>query len=213
MKALKIYESTILADNSEHAAHMIVLPFRSPLGTEWILSELEMSRIVDVKRATNLAPSLAVLFSSGVPSADRRDRLIYTNSFGARDFRVAYTDYDLEFAEIIAFEPVIPFEASPLQLHVLATLVTKASGVAIGAFAGFVAVGPSPFLLVTVPAGMIICGAAKPVAEALESGLRDKLQRFLKRLAVEDESPEVQAEHDDTSNSPRPRRHPLRRNQ
>jgi hypothetical protein len=45
-------------------------------------------------------------------------------------------------------------------------------------------------LLITVPAGMIICGAAKGIADALEDGLRDRLMRFLKGDSEDQKQPE-----------------------
>src|SRR5262245_51923621 len=92
----------------------------------------------------------------------------------------AFAAADMRFAEVIAFDEVVPVEHSPLKAEALATLVTKATGAGLGAFAGFVAFGASPLLLVTVPAGMIICGAAKGVADALESGLRERLMELLR---------------------------------
>jgi len=68
---------------------------------------------------------------------------------------------------------------------VLATLVTRATGAGLGAYIGFVAFGAaSPFLFVTVPSGMIICGAAKGIADALEHGLRDRLTAWIRGRAA-----------------------------
>jgi hypothetical protein len=60
------------------------------------------------------------------------------------------------------------------------------TGAGIGAYVGFVLTGPAPtaLLLISVPAGMIICGAAKGIADALENGLRDRLLRFLRGKAA-----------------------------
>src|SRR5262249_29369501 len=87
---------------------------------------------------------------------------------------------DLRFAEKVSFEPLIPFEGSPLTSESLAKLATTATGAGFGAFVGFVAFGSGPLLLITVPAGMVICGAAKGIAQALEDGLRDRLLRWIK---------------------------------
>jgi hypothetical protein len=59
--------------------------------------------------------------------------------------------------------------------------VVKASGMGIGAYVGFVAAGSGPLLLITVPAGMIICGAAAGIGKAIEDGL---YQRILKMMGV-----------------------------
>jgi hypothetical protein len=180
MKPLKMYESTILTDISSHAAHLVVLPSASVMNSEAIalddlLAELGMRKIAAV-RAANLAQTLAILLSPAAEGDKVESALVLAAS---AQVEAEYARSDLQFAEIVAFDPIVPIEQSMLSAGILANLV-KASGVTIGAFAGFVAVGPSPLLFVTIPAGMIICGAAKPLAEALESGLREKLQDYLK---------------------------------
>jgi hypothetical protein len=75
-------------------------------------------------------------------------------------------------------KPLIPFEQSPLDLTSLTGLLT-ASGVGIGAFVGYVAAGGTPLIIITVPAGMVICGAAAAVAKGLETGLQYRLLKFL----------------------------------
>lgn len=74
-----------------------------------------------------------------------------------------------------AFGRLIPFQESPLDLHSLADLAIKATGVGLGAYVGFVASGGTPLILITVPAGMILCGAAAGFGRALEEGLRTRL--------------------------------------
>ena len=89
------------------------------------------------------------------------------------------SDY-VAFAEYLAFAQLIPFEESPLEGTSLGSIVATGSGGAIGAYVGFaVAGGPTPLLLVTVPAGMIICGAAMGTAEGLQDGLRDRIKRWV----------------------------------
>ena len=110
------------------------------------------------------------------------------------DVGVAIRNQDLSaveafaFAEYLAFSPVIPFEASPLEAASLAGMLTSASGMSAGAAAGFLAAGPTPLALVTVPAGMIIGGAAAGVARALEEGLRSRIMRRLGVGESEDET-------------------------
>jgi hypothetical protein len=87
----------------------------------------------------------------------------------------------ITFAQQISFAQLIPFEESPLDLHSLGSIFSKPTVLGIGALVGFAAVGfaATPLLLVTVPAGIVIVGAAKGVGEALEKGLADRLQRFM----------------------------------
>jgi hypothetical protein len=84
------------------------------------------------------------------------------------------------FAQYLTYAPVVPFESSLLSAKSLADLATAGGGV--GAAAGAYATGDLLLLLV-VPAGIIICGAARGVGEALRIGLRVKL---LNLMGVED---------------------------
>ena len=84
------------------------------------------------------------------------------------------------FAQHVAFDPIIPYEASRLSGRSLAELV-GAGGGASGAI-GYAQTG-DPQLLLVLAAGIILCGAAAGVAEALRIGLRAKL---LDLMNVED---------------------------
>ena len=88
-----------------------------------------------------------------------------------------------EFVEHLAYDKVVPFEESPLSLASLATIAnagTKAGAVGIGFAVGLVAGYGSAFVLVTVPAGIILCGAAIAVAKALQEGLTPRLTSLIK---------------------------------
>lgn len=92
-----------------------------------------------------------------------------------------------QFAQYVTYAPVIPFESSPLSGKSLAELATTGGG-SVGAAIGFAQTGDLIVLLI-VPAGIIVCGAARGVGEALRIGLRSKL---LARMGVDD--PELPAE-------------------
>jgi len=120
---------------------------------------------------------MAVLLTPGLMAEELSDRLIRAANLGSNE---EPSLDDSKFAELICFDTAIPFENSPLSAESLAKLVTHASGPAIGAFVAFVICGSTPLLFVAVPAGMLICGAAKGVATALEEGLKKKLENWLK---------------------------------
>ena len=68
----------------------------------------------------------------------------------------------LQFGEYVAFAPVVPIESSPLAGHSLASLATSASQrgpLVLGSVVGFMAASNTSMLLLTVPAGLILCGA------------------------------------------------------
>jgi hypothetical protein len=87
---------------------------------------------------------------------------------------------DVRFAELMSFERLIPFAESPLELESLTKLATTAGGAGLGAYIGFVVFGASPLLFIGVPAGIILCCAARGVGQGLEEGLRDKVREWIK---------------------------------
>ncbi|HEY2912623.1 MAG TPA: hypothetical protein VGK21_04640 [Candidatus Angelobacter sp.] len=84
-----------------------------------------------------------------------------------------------ELAERVSNDKCIPFQESPLDLHSIKDIVAKGTGTAIGAYVGFVAAGSHPLVLIVVPAGIIVCGAAFGIAKALEQGLQERLLAFM----------------------------------
>jgi hypothetical protein len=84
-----------------------------------------------------------------------------------------------EFAAYLAMTPVVPFENSPLSAESLGNLLTKAGGYGVGAYIGFITGGTTPLLFITVPAGMVICGAAAGIGRGLEEGLRSRVRTLI----------------------------------
>lgn len=80
------------------------------------------------------------------------------------------------FAQYLAYSPVVPFESSPLGPKALSDLAAAGGG--IGAAVGAYATGDLLLLLV-VPAGIVVCGAAHGLADALRIGLRAKLLQLM----------------------------------
>jgi hypothetical protein len=182
MKMLQMYETTIMSDDSEHAMHVVVVPKRSqPQGgdvrADRVLEELDLTKLAPTD-ASSLARHLALVLSPKVPARELPQALGAATQGGAPSFQP--TPEDVRFAELMSFERVIPFEESLLSPESLAKLATTATGAGLGAYVGFVAFGSGPLLLIAVPAGMVICGAARGVAQALEEGLRERLLRWLK---------------------------------
>jgi hypothetical protein len=59
-------------------------------------------------------------------------------------------------------------------------LLSKGSGVALGAYLGFHAAADAPlFLYAAVPGGMLVCCTVAGVAEALQLGLRERILSWL----------------------------------
>jgi hypothetical protein len=93
------------------------------------------------------------------------------------------------FAQYVAYAPVVPFESSPLTPKSLSELA--AAGGSIGGALGAYVTG-DPLLLLTIPAGIIVCGAARGVSQALEIDLRSKVLELMgvrDPYAAKDEPP------------------------
>ena len=178
------YETTIMSRDSEHAMQVLVVPKASmppmpdPLPVETVLKELELGKLA-ITDPSNLAHHLAVLFSPGLPQIELLQAM--TTAVMAPIESYQPSGDDLRFAELMSFERLIPFEESPLELESLAKLATTASGAGLGAYLGFVVFGASPLLFIAVPAGIILCCAARGVGQGLEEGLRDRVREWLKR--------------------------------
>jgi hypothetical protein len=75
---------------------------------------------------------------------------------------------------------------SPPAAIDFATLAKNASAVTMGAFIGYqVGANNPPLLFLTVPAGMIICGASWAVSQALERGLKELILSKLFGISAE----------------------------
>lgn len=80
------------------------------------------------------------------------------------------------FAQYLAYAPLVPFESSPLGAKALSDLAATGGG--IGAAVGAYATG-DPLPLLAVPAGIVVCGAAHGLGDALRIGLRAKLLHLM----------------------------------
>lgn len=180
MQLLQFFDSTILTSTGGHEARLVVIPKRSfahqngSIDAQKIMEYLGLKKLEPIT-GIQLAPAIAALVSDSIKETDRVQRLL--NACKSAEGLLAE---DIKFAEQMAFDRIVPFEQSPLDMESLGKLVISATGAGVGAYAGFVLADSTPLLLITVPAGMIIFGAAKGVADALEQGLRERLLKYLK---------------------------------
>lgn len=90
------------------------------------------------------------------------------------------SENDRRFFEQLAFGPIIPCESSPLTAHPLASLV-QGSGARIGAATGILSGAEEPVLLLTVPLGVVLVGAAVGISRGLAAGLEERSRNFVVR--------------------------------
>ncbi len=92
---------------------------------------------------------------------------------------------DLAFANYVANARVVPFERSPLGAESLSSIAAssvKAGTITLGATVGYLSAGPTPFLLVAVPLGIVLCGASVSMAKWLEENRNRIWNRLLRRF-------------------------------
>ncbi len=183
MAITQMYETTLTDTETTISFSYIVLPSRSLPKTDY--SESELLVALGLKDPIYIPSDLIPIMLTILLLAGDSDKVIshYNSMFTDDDCLnvplEVFKSKAHRFAQHLAFSRVVPFEQSPLELDSIANLVTNASGLGVGAYVGFVTVGVSPLLFLTVPAGMILCGAASGVAKALEEGLRRRLMSLL----------------------------------
>lgn len=182
MTDVQIFETTVAERQSGYSFRFLSIPKRS-LSLDYAYS----GGIPDsLKTALNLE-SLQSIQASALPSAImamvQSDVVRDVGSFQAQALFTQFLNpvspppVLLAFAEQVAFADIIPFEESPISLVSLAGKVAgyAKSPIAMGAFIGVLAGGMSPLLLVTVPTGIILCGAASAFAKVVDERRDDIL--------------------------------------
>lgn len=200
-KFIQFYETTILDNDTNLSAHFILVPDRSLPGpdeinstglvnietSEYYLNQLGLRDLFTIDY-----DDLSTLLAAVISHAPQLSGSILDTSFEAeRVYRVQeilnnpdlIPRLDREFADRLVNERFLPFERSPLAAISLSELA-KAGGVGIGAYMGFVVAGTSPLIFISVPAGMIICGAAAGIAMGLQAGLKERLMRLIAKTDV-----------------------------
>lgn len=182
MKFPQFYESTILLTH-EVVLHVISIPARSfPIDEPF--NELFIEFENDTVKGNALGGALlgyqviAPVSKENVPSALALSLLPASELQKQTDQGILHNINVSSVADLALLamsESFVPIEFSPLGANSISTFLQNASSTAVGAYAGYLLAGPTPLLLLTVPAGMILVGAASGVAKGLEEGLRRKL--------------------------------------
>lgn len=178
MKIAQIYDTTIYDCESGWAARAIIVPRRSFANPTMLdqprqlVRELELENIRTVAVGELTQTVVEVLEGSGPEVGPRKG--LESQSYPSHRM------LPNAFAEYLVSARIIPFEQSPLSAETIGS-IAAASGVGTGAaVALLVAAGASPFLLLLVPAGMIVMGAAAGIAKGLEKGLQKRVEDLVK---------------------------------
>jgi hypothetical protein len=180
--ALREYAQTLETSviDKEHgfAAHFAWLPRRVVVNVD------SNGKIGFSNWALNLFPAVtfAVFDNPGeLPQ-------VFRNMMGSDIVRNPEQDVQVQqFSQYLAFAEIIPIQASPLDLHSLASLLAGASPVGVGVLVGFasgggiqsIASGGDHLLLITVPAGILLCSAAARLGPGAADVVLDASRKVL----------------------------------
>jgi hypothetical protein len=183
MDILQTYETTISSDSGTYSLTALVIPARTyghlaPNG--FSLHEVG-----------------EYLFEGKVEEIGRTHQIPmdrFVAMLASRQHDGPYpSDELLLFANYAATARIIPFEQSPLGADSLASIATssvKAGTITLGATVGFLSAGPTPFLPITVPLGIVLCGASVSFAKWLEENRKPIWNRLLPPSPKRDQIPD-----------------------
>jgi hypothetical protein len=193
---VQIYETTIQDNSSQSAVTFCIIPARSipeeshPLIRErvydFISSELGLINLFPL-RPEFFVEVISALLSTNErlyePSVDLRAKSHLVHQLiESHEYRQVYVSTEVtEFASYLSSNNIIPFEFTPLEAVSYERLIHYIPAGGLGFYIGIVVAGNSPLLFITVPAGIIICGAASGIARGLEEGLRSRIKGLMSR--------------------------------
>lgn len=196
MHPVHLFEATIADKETGLSAHFIsvrraYLPelasaeIHSQEISDFLIKRLGLHPIIEispekVRTAVSALLSYSPQLSGRIADTSSRDErhAIFSRLFENPEI-LQISRSDADFAEYLTFAPVVPIERSPLEGLSLDQIV-QTGGTGVGAYIGIVVAGATPLLFITVPAGMIICGAAAGVGMGLFKGLSDRISQLIR---------------------------------
>ena len=171
MDILQTYETTIASPNAGLSATIFVIPARS-FRMGQLDGEFKLQWVAQTLFEVTLERTAAYI-----------EPYDFANVIGAQPLYSNVHDDLLEFSTYVANARVVPFESSPPGAESLSGIAAaaKAGAVGLGATIGYMAAGPTPFLLITVPLGIVLCGASISFAKWMEQN-RNKIWNKLSGL-------------------------------
>jgi hypothetical protein len=176
---VQFYETEVADRESGLTASFIVVP-SSALGYQ---PDEPPGGLIDIIDLLNSEAAALSYYLWAVVTSDTVEEAM--QKIGGTLLPSPLPDEERAFFDSLAYSAVVPTEQSPLDKESLAELLSAASQASrrwtVGAAIALGAVSGRPLLLLYVPAGIILIGAARGIAEALHVGLRE---RILDRLGV-----------------------------
>jgi len=196
MTIVQAYETEIADQQNGFAVRFVSVPrlsLNDPRLMEYpedVLRNLELERVSDQIPASLVSVALASILQR-----DNDPRGAVEHFELVLHHRIEFENHHPElarFSEYATYADVLPVQESPLSAASLGNILASGSGVGVGAAAAFMAAGgPTPFLFVTVPLGIILCCSAKGIGEGLSEGLRYKIRKL---MGVPEETGQAKAE-------------------
>lgn len=178
----QIYETTISDSESGLSAHFIIVPARSLGGGSYlfrisggIFQALGLLRLADVPLGGVTRSFAACLVSEDVEEFLRRFNEGFEEEI--RHSGVTLPEH-FAFAEYLTFANVIPFEWSTFSIDSLGNVLT-AQGHGEAGYMNYEET-QTTMLIIAIPEGILMCGSASKMIEALEAGLRHRILELVK---------------------------------
>jgi hypothetical protein len=181
MEPAQFYETTVFDRSSRYALSAVTVPSRSFEVSSQGVEMIDPLQVVD---------SIGFDKRTFVPIVERHELRDVLSSllaerpyspFRSPDFVRGGLRRDRpELREFVGYAieaPLVPVESSPLSGQSAFSLLGSGSGIAAAYTTGH------PVLILIVPGGIVLLGAAKGIAEAMQIGLR---ARLLELMGVED---------------------------
>lgn len=176
----QVYETTVVDGVSGLSAHFVVVPARSLGGESYLFRREEgpfeafgLQELADIP-AGGVVRSLAGCLTSS--DADEFLRKFDEGFAEVAEHSSVHLPPAFAFAEYLTFARVIPFEWSAFTADSLGNLLT-AQGHGQAAYASYEGTD-APVLAIAIPAGILLCGSAGKLQEALRAGLRDRILAY-----------------------------------
>ena len=186
----QIYETTITDSESNLSAHFVIVPSRSLGGGSYLYREpngpllaLGLLSLADVPLGGVVRSLAACLSSESVDEFLQRFHEGFKEEISKPSWE---TPARFAFAEYLTFARVIPFEWSTFSADSLGNILT-AQGYGQAAYVYYEGTNV-PMLAIAIPAGMLVCGSAPKMEDALGAGLRRRISEFVKNSPGGDSS-------------------------
>ena len=180
MEIVPFYQTTVIARESDLAAQLVVVPRQSmkssaisqdPVAVRDLFG---IASFYEIPSPRFLPYAIASVLSQGEAGAA-------IEQFGQLVEGTAHSDEEvLRFAEYVAFARLTPLKESPLAEVPLASILEEPTVLGVGLLVGIAAAGGlTPLVMLTVPAGIVLVGAADALAKEFPELVRGAIRKLL----------------------------------